>query len=753
MTEESLAIAKIIKSVLAEDKTLLSNYEVFLEKIKAAGVKGADYRAISNAMQYKISEVLNLTSTDSLESIQEGRRQLQTILRANNMLQNRIDFIVDIFDYAMGWQEAEEKMLNDQESENTPEQEEAVEIPPVDDSEVLVEDKEEPWTCPQCGREGNQKNFCGKCGCPRPEEDKIFDSREKFHFPIDTKEEPKPSGAEFMKHEHEGIMSEYASLMRSWRSGDQASYRRNRKAFQDKYGVVEFSCINAGQRITSNEAPIFKTVSGIGDFWAIASKVNKKIFFVYPSASLTYENQAHNTGGMKESFNSNYYPGIQSSSDFSVEKPALFVQADDEWHVWIKGKLMFKGAISEPVDDTTPNTVTPEQESSYEVAEEEAYVPEFKSSEISEPVNQSSSDKSLVSGVKEKIQKSNISVNKKIIFGAIAAVIVLIIVLVHGTSSDDYQKNCDELYAIAQELPATMGAIDDLQGDASAEDRKKVYDNIQKHIDKLNVLDKDLTKMQQEKQKELNAGKNSDERDLKKCIDELKDLVEFETKFLTAVQGVINYDKKDTGELAIYKSAEYEQLINNYATIINNYRKMGNKGLDIKDSKTGQIRTLNADELMCITGINDALVEYCDRKHIADARILNKMRQDTDNQRKENNEALMKKDEVVFLTRKIYRGDNNTIKIEGNFYNGTKDNVAGIKDHLLDITLKAFDDEVFSVQDEKVTVSGNTNLAPGASSANMTVTYTPKDGKVPYFTTAEASIHKIHWIVRRVVKK
>ncbi len=599
MTEESLAIAKIIKSVLAEDKTLLSNYEVFLEKIKAAGVKGADYRAISNAMQYKISEVLNLTSTDSLESIQEGRRQLQTILRANNMLQNRIDFIVDIFDYAMGWQEAEEKMLNAQESENTPEQEEAVEIPPVDDSELLVEDEEVLWTCPQCGREGNQKNFCGKCGCPRPEEAAVAES--------------------------------------------------------------------------------------------------------------TYED---------------------------IEYPS---EAAEE-------------VVSEPVDDT-PNTVTPEQESSYEVAEEEAYVPEFKSSEISEPVNQSSSDKSLFSDVKEKIQKSNISVNKKIIFGAIAAVIVLIIVLVHGTSSDDYQKNCDELYAIAQELPATMGAIDDLQGDASAEDRKKVYDTIQKHIDKLNVLDKDLTKMQQEKQKELNAGKNSDGRDLKKCIDDLKDLVEFETKFLTAVQGVINYDKKDTGELAIYKSAEYEQLINNYATIINNYRKMGNKGLDIKDSKTGQIRTLNADELMCITGINDALVEYCDRKHIADARILNKMRQDTDNQRKENNEALMKKDEVVFLTRKIYRGDNNTIKIEGNFYNGTKDNVAGIKDHLLDITLKAFDDEVFSVQDEKVTVSGHTNLAPGASSANMTVTYTPKDGKVPYFTTAEASIHKIHWIVRRVVKK
>ncbi len=168
--------------------------------------------------------------------------------------------------------------------------------------------------------------------------DEFFGSRRT----IGMKEEPKPSDAELMNREHEGIMSEYASLMRSWRSGDQASYRRNRKAFQDKYGVVEFSCTNEAQRITSNEAPIFKTNSSKGVFWAIASKVNKKIFFVYPSASLTYENQAHTTGGMKEAFNSNYYPGIQSGSDFSVEKPALFVQADDEWHVCKKGTLTFK---------------------------------------------------------------------------------------------------------------------------------------------------------------------------------------------------------------------------------------------------------------------------------------------------------------------------------------------------------------------------------------------------------------------------
>lgn len=609
MTDESLAIAKIIKSVLAEDKTLLSNYELFLEKIKAAGVKGADHRAISNAMQYKISEVLNLVSTDSIESIQDGRRQLQTVLRANNMLQNRIDFIVEIFDYAMGWHEAEEKLIHAQETSNAAE----IEVPQVVDEEISTEQEDEPWTCPNCGREGNQKNFCGKCGCARPAEAEGQTSKEPDE---DEMENPEEAVEKFVP-----------------------------EPVPDS--VPEPEVNSAETEPTGNEFP------------------------------------------------------------------------------------------QEP--DTT----------------KDEYVPPFKPQENTETINSSQASASPAYEIKEKKQGvlSNITAKQKMIFGAVVAALVLILVLVNGMSSNEYEKKCNELYAIAEELPETKGAIDNLKGDASAEERKKVYDTIQKSVDKLDALDKDLTKMQQEKQKELNSSKNPSDGDLKKSIDDLKNLVEFESKFLTAVQGVINYDKQDTGETDIYKSDEYRQIINNYATIINNYRKMGNQGIVIKDSKSGKMRTLNADELMNITGINDALVGYCNRKQTADARILNKLRQGADKQIKENNDALMKKEEVVFLTKKIYRGEKNTIKIEGNFYNGTKDNVSGIKDHLLDITLKAFDEEVLSIKDEKVTVSGNTNLAPGESSSNMTITYHVKNGEIPYFTTAEASIHKIHWVVRRVVKK
>ncbi len=161
---------------------------------------------------------------------------------------------------------------------------------------------------------------------------------------IGMKEEQKTSKDDLLRKEYEGIKSEYSSLMDSWCSGDKGSYRTKRKAFQDKYGVVEFSCINAGKRMTSNEPPVFKTVDITikGDFWAIASKIAKGIFFVYPSASLTYENQVHSTGGMKEAFDSNYRSGAQQNMYFSVDAPAYFTQAGDEWCMGKKGKLTFK---------------------------------------------------------------------------------------------------------------------------------------------------------------------------------------------------------------------------------------------------------------------------------------------------------------------------------------------------------------------------------------------------------------------------
>ena len=36
-----------------------------------------------------------------------------------------------------------------------------------------VQSEREPWTCPNCGKTGNTRNFCGKCGQPAPENTEI----------------------------------------------------------------------------------------------------------------------------------------------------------------------------------------------------------------------------------------------------------------------------------------------------------------------------------------------------------------------------------------------------------------------------------------------------------------------------------------------------------------------------------------------------------------------------------------------------
>ena len=127
--EETMEVAKLLRDLVKDNQNLLVNYETLLPKLQEAGVKGGDYRAIHNALQYKIGEVMTLVDTSSLDSIKQGRKDLQRTLQANNMLPARIDFIVDVFTYALGWQEAEERLEYAQDSaagESNPDRVDAV---------------------------------------------------------------------------------------------------------------------------------------------------------------------------------------------------------------------------------------------------------------------------------------------------------------------------------------------------------------------------------------------------------------------------------------------------------------------------------------------------------------------------------------------------------------------------------------------------------------------------------------------------
>ena len=201
MTEETMEVAKLLRDLVKDNQNLLVNYEALLPKLQEAGVKGGDYRAIHNALQYKIGEVMTLVDTSSLDSIKQGRKDLQRTLQANNMLPARIDFIVDVFTYALGWQEAEERLEYAQESaagESNPARVDAVfqdsgyniesdsengraeaddELPVIpedflseaaDESEKAFTGADNIWLCTACG-EKNDLFFCVNCGRKKTE--------------------------------------------------------------------------------------------------------------------------------------------------------------------------------------------------------------------------------------------------------------------------------------------------------------------------------------------------------------------------------------------------------------------------------------------------------------------------------------------------------------------------------------------------------------------------------------------------------
>lgn len=168
MKEEYLEVAKILRELLSKDKTLLTNYELLLSNLREKGVKRSDCQAIENAMKYKSAEIMNQVEASNPESVSDGCSQLEELLSNNHMQPGRIEFIVDIFSYALGWQAKaapqQDILVNNSEA-NSPGIEDMKDIPSAD--EVLPDEK--TWQCPFCGDE-NKFFYCENCGRKKPDE-------------------------------------------------------------------------------------------------------------------------------------------------------------------------------------------------------------------------------------------------------------------------------------------------------------------------------------------------------------------------------------------------------------------------------------------------------------------------------------------------------------------------------------------------------------------------------------------------------
>ena len=163
MKEEYLDVARILRELLSKDKTLLTNYELLLSKLREKGVKRSDCQAIENAMKYKSAEIMNQVEGSNPESVSDGCSQLEELLSNNHMQPGRIEFIVDIFSYALGWQEKaapqQDTLVNNAEADSSV----------IEAKEDFSSADEKTWQCPFCGDE-NKFFYCENCGRKKPDE-------------------------------------------------------------------------------------------------------------------------------------------------------------------------------------------------------------------------------------------------------------------------------------------------------------------------------------------------------------------------------------------------------------------------------------------------------------------------------------------------------------------------------------------------------------------------------------------------------
>lgn len=368
--------------------------------------------------------------------------------------------------------------------------------------------------------------------------------------------------------------------------------------------------------------------------------------------------------------------------------------------------------------------------------------------------NNYQSTHAAVDSVKENSVQGNLSVLTKVgktkLIGAIAGIIIVISFIIYGLSGSEYQENCADFVAITEELDKTADKIADLPGDATDTEHKDVTDDLQKHIDQLDKLSKEIKKSEDKQKK--NQDNSSD-----KNFYALRQLVDYEITYLQSIKAAVSYSQEDTGDLSNYVSAEYRQIVDDFNNIYPKYYGLSDIDIEYKDKKTNTKSIASGKEMLRWSKLEDVLSTYIHKKNENDGRKLADLKTKANDKLRENNEDLKKKEEVVFLVNNVYAGANGNIMISGEFYNGTKDNVPNVKEALVDISLKAYDNEVFYTKDEKVIITGSPSMSPGSASKNVVISVNVNDklknGKIPYFTTADVSMHKIRWVVRKLVKR
>ena len=118
MIDDYKDTAEKLKKILENNLQLIFDIDCFETNMKNEAIKGSDRMALLRALQFNIGDILCKTDKDSVEDVKKARQEIANILQDNNIQSGRIEFIINIFSYALDWTD-EEKERQRKEKEET----------------------------------------------------------------------------------------------------------------------------------------------------------------------------------------------------------------------------------------------------------------------------------------------------------------------------------------------------------------------------------------------------------------------------------------------------------------------------------------------------------------------------------------------------------------------------------------------------------------------------------------------------------
>lgn len=109
MIDDYKDTAEKLKKLLENNLQLIFDIDCFEMNMKNEAIKGSDKTALLRALQFNIGDILCKTDKDSVEDVKKARQEIANILRDNNIQSGRIEFIINVFSYALDWTDEEKE--------------------------------------------------------------------------------------------------------------------------------------------------------------------------------------------------------------------------------------------------------------------------------------------------------------------------------------------------------------------------------------------------------------------------------------------------------------------------------------------------------------------------------------------------------------------------------------------------------------------------------------------------------------------